>query len=154
MARYVEDNRYTELFVTGSLETLLPRNAMARTIRAALDRLDFSDFDAPYSNDESGRPALNPRSLTAVWILALMRGVTSSVRLAVLCAEDIEFRFLLGDAGVEKSTLCDFRKAHLAQTKRTVLCPTWRRTAPITTRANSCNSSSKASRASCRKTAM
>jgi transposase len=59
-----------------------------------------------------GRSALNPRCLTAVWTLALLRGVTSSVRLAALCGQDLEFRWLLGDAPVEKSTLCDFRKEH------------------------------------------
>ena len=112
MARYVEDNRYTELFVVGSLETLLPPNALARTLRTALDRLDFSGFDARYRNDEAGRPALDPRSLTAVWLLALVRGVNSSVQLAELCGKDVESRWLLGDARVEKSTLCDFRKTH------------------------------------------
>ena len=55
---------------------------------------------------------MNPRGLTAVWTLALLRGVTSSVRLAALCGRDIEFRWLLGDAPVKKSTLCDFRKNH------------------------------------------
>ena len=112
MARYIDDNRDTELFVAGSLETLLQQNAVARTIGAALARLDFAEFDAWYKNDEGGRPALNPRSLAAVWILALLRGVTSSVRLAELCGKDIEFRWLLGGSRVEKSTLCDFRKAH------------------------------------------
>jgi transposase len=32
--------------------------------------------------------------------------------LAALCGQDLEFRWLLGDAPVEKSTLCDFRKGH------------------------------------------
>jgi hypothetical protein len=45
-------------------------------------------------------------------MLGLLRGVTSSVRLAALCAQDVEFRWLVGDAPVEKSTLCDFRKNH------------------------------------------
>ena len=112
MPQYVKDNRYTELFVVGSLETLLPRNALARTIRMGLDQLDFSAFDALHPNDEAGRPALDPRSLVGVWILALLRGQTSSVKLAALCGQDIEFRWLLGDAPVEKSTLCAFRKAH------------------------------------------
>jgi hypothetical protein len=48
-----------------------------------------------------------------VWTLALLRGITSSVRLAERCGRDIEFRWLLGDAPVEKSTRCDFRKQHL-----------------------------------------
>jgi hypothetical protein len=62
-----------------------------------------------------GRPAINPRSLTAVWTLALLRGVTSSVRLATLCGQDIEFRWLLGDVTVEKTALCDFRKFYQSE---------------------------------------
>lgn len=44
-----------------------------------------------------------------MWILGLLRGVTSSVELARRCGEDIELRWLLGDAPVEKSMLCAFR---------------------------------------------
>jgi len=112
MAKYIESKRDTELFVTGSLEALLPEDSIARVIRAGLEPLDFGRYDGLYQNDEEGRPALNPRGLTAVWTLALLRGVTSSVRLAALCGRDIEFRWLLGDAPVKKSTLCDFRKTH------------------------------------------
>ena len=115
MARYVEDRRDSELFVAGSLEDLLPEDSVARAIWAGLERLDFASYDALYTNDEVGRSALNPRCLTAVWILGMLRGVTSSVRLAWLCSRDIEFRWLMGDAPVEKSTLCDFRKNHRDQ---------------------------------------
>ena len=112
MARYIEHKRETELFVAGSLEELLPEDSVARAIWAGLEQLDFGLYDALYKNDAAGRSALNPRCLAAVWTLALLRGVTSSVRLAGLCGGDIEFRWLLGDAPVEKSTLCDFRKGH------------------------------------------
>ena len=112
MAKYIEHKRDTELFVSGSLEKLLPEDSVARSIWAGLEQLDFEAYDGLYQNDEEGRPALNPRGLTAVWMLALLRGVKSSVRVAALCGQDIEFRWLLGDAPVEKSKLCDFRKAH------------------------------------------
>jgi len=112
MAKYIEHKRDTELFVAGSLDLLLPENSIARTIWAGLEQLDFGPYDGLYKNDAVGRSALNPRCLTAVWTLALLRGVTSSVRLAALCGQDLEFRWLLGDAPVEKSTLCDFRKEH------------------------------------------
>ena len=112
MARYREDRRESTLFVSGSLDQLLPENSMARVIREGLDQLDFGTFDACYCNDAAGRLAVNPRHLAAVLVLGLLRGVTSSVRLAQLCRQDIEFRWLVGDTGVEKTTLCDFRKAH------------------------------------------
>jgi transposase len=79
--------------------------------------LDFGEFDAAYRNDEGGRPAIDPARLTAVWILSVLRGVTSSVEVARRCGEDIELRWLLGDAPVEKSTLCDFRTKHVDKLK-------------------------------------
>ena len=101
MAHYVEDTRYTEFFVAGSLETLLPQNSVARLIHAALEKLDFSSFDTMYQNDTGGRAALNPRTLVAVWLLALLRGQTVPAKLASACGQDIEYRWLLGGAAVE-----------------------------------------------------
>lgn len=113
MARYLKDRSSETLFVDGSLDSLLPASSLVRVIAAALSELDFSAFDAAYCNDETGRPAVEPRRLAGVWIASLLRGNTSSVVLARLCEEDIEFRWLLGDAPVQKSTLCGFRKRHV-----------------------------------------
>lgn len=125
MAQYKSIDRTSELFVAGDLDSLLPPTSMARSIWAALDNLDFSIFDAAYSNDLVGRKALSPRMLVGVWILALVRGDTSSLHLAYLCQQDIEYRWLLGGNQVEKSTLCDFRKKHgeaLSELGSQVLC--------------------------------
>ncbi len=113
MARYIEDRGMDTLFVDGSLDSLLPWTSVARTLWSGLTQLDFGGFDAAYCNDERGRPAIAPARLAAVWILGLLRGVTSSVELARRCGEDIELRWLLGDAPVEKSTLCAFRTNHV-----------------------------------------
>jgi len=113
MAKFVAVNSHNSLFVLGSLDSLLPVNSVARVLFEALEQMDFSAFDAKYRNDETGRPAIEPRRLAAVWMLGLVRGTTSSVALARQCTTDIELRWLLGDAPVQKSTLCDFRKHHL-----------------------------------------
>lgn len=117
MARFIEDFSKETLFVDGSLDSLLPQGSVARTLWSGLKQLDFGDFEAAYSNDERGRLAIDPVRLTAVWILSLMRGASSSVELARRCSYDIEFRWLLGGASVEKSTLCDFRTKHLDRLK-------------------------------------
>ncbi len=113
MARYIEDRSEYTLFVDGSLDSLLPQTSVARTIRAALESLDFALFEERYANDATGRPAVDPRRLAALWILALLRGLSSSVEVARLAGHDLEFRWLLGNAAVEKSTLCDFRTHHV-----------------------------------------
>jgi len=74
MARYLKTKRDTELFVAGSLDRLLPEDSVARAIWAGLEPLDFGLYDALYTNDAVGRSALNPRGLSAVWILAILRG--------------------------------------------------------------------------------
>lgn len=113
MARYlVADTR--QLFVNGSLESLLPSSSVARSLWQAVCALDFGRFDQRYVNDAEGRPAIDPRRLAATWILALLRGVTSSVAVAWLCATDIEFRWLSGDCGVAKSSLAAFRSGQSA----------------------------------------
>ena len=91
---------------------MLPRDSVARAIWAGLRQLDFGVYDALCKNDAVGRSALAPRCLTAVWMPGMPRGVTSSLRVAQLCDEDIEFRWLVGGAQVAKSTLCAFRKKH------------------------------------------
>lgn len=112
MANYLDDQRETELFVRGSLDRLLPDASIARVIWEGLSRLDFSAFDALYTNEEGGRAAFDPRGLCGAWILALLRGVSSSRCVAELCENDVEFRWMTGDAGPLKSTLADFRKRH------------------------------------------
>jgi len=112
MAHYRADNRETLQFLTGSLDLLLPGDSVARAIWTGLEQLDFSSYDSRYKNDMVGRSAVNPRSLVGVWILGMLRGVTSSLRLTDLCEQDIEFRWLLGDSRVKKSALCDFRKKY------------------------------------------
>jgi transposase len=60
MAHYIENRSKHTLFVDGSLDSLLPEASVARTIGAALESLDFARFDARYTNDAAGRPALDP----------------------------------------------------------------------------------------------
>ena len=115
MARYIPADSCQTLFVNGSLDSLLPEHSVARSIWRGVCDLDFSGFDAKYRNDAEGRPAIDPRRLAGVWILAMVRGMSSSVAVARLCQTDIEFRWLIGDAGVHKSTLSDFRTHHFKQ---------------------------------------
>ena len=113
MARYISDGSCQTLFIDGSLDSLLPQSSVARSIWGGVCDLDFSRFDAKYRNDAEGRPAVDPRRLAGVWILAMVRGMSSSVAVARLCRTDIEFRWISGDAGVQKSTLSDFGRVIL-----------------------------------------
>lgn len=113
MARYIDDHSADSLWVNGTLDDMLPAGSVARRILTGIMSLDFARFDEGYRNDDEGRPAIDPRRLAGVWMLALLRGVTSSVEVARVCGLDLEFRWILGDAKVEKSTLCSFRTRHV-----------------------------------------
>jgi transposase len=113
MPSYIEDRSSSELFITGSLDSFVPVNSLARLLWGALEGLCFDGFDSAYKNDATGRPAVDPRRLVGVWVLGLVRGITASTALARLCSRDVEFRWMLGDAPVQKSTLNAFRTAHV-----------------------------------------
>ena len=68
MARYQEDHRETLQFLAASLDRLLPEDSVARAIRAGLDPLDFSAYDALYANDAVGRPAVDCSRLRPAWV--------------------------------------------------------------------------------------
>jgi transposase len=108
MAKIIEP-RSDELFVIGSLDSLLPRDSDCRLILAYLTKLDFNVIFSKYKNDMTGRPSYDPYRLMAIWMRGLMRKVSSAPELARLCKSDIEFRWLCGDNPPEKSILSDFR---------------------------------------------
>ena len=85
MARYISAGSCQTLFIDGSLDSLLPLSSVARSIWGGVCDLDFSGYDAKYRNDVEGRPAIDPRRLAGVWILAMVRGMSSSVAVARLC---------------------------------------------------------------------
>lgn len=103
-----------DVIVQGTLDELLPPEHPARNVRAFVDSLDLSDLLAEVRSvqGKAGRPAIDPRILFALWLLATSDGVSSSRRLTTLCAEHLAYRWLAGGVPVAYHTLGDFRTAH------------------------------------------
>jgi transposase len=57
----------------------------------------------------SGRPAIDPAILMALWLYATLDGVGSARLLDRLCRSDIAYRWLVGGVSVNYHTLSDFR---------------------------------------------
>ena len=78
-------------------------------------RMDWSSHAARTLSDarDTGRPALPPQLLGALWLYATLRGIVSAREVSRLCREDLGFRWLCGseipEAGHE--TLRKFRAA-------------------------------------------
>src|SRR5579859_6264298 len=76
-ARVVEANRSQIEWRAFDLDALIAADHRARTVVAAVDRFDLSDFYAEVQSREGqpGRPPFDPRVLMALWLYAISEGV-------------------------------------------------------------------------------
>jgi transposase len=93
------------------LEDLLDTDHQARVVWDFVSQLDLSPLYAPIRAVEGGpgRPAIDPRILTAVWLYATLEGVGSARALSWLCDHHNAFRWLAGGVAINYHTLSDFR---------------------------------------------
>jgi hypothetical protein len=79
-ARVVTANRDQTSFDTVDLDAWLPANHLARTVVAFVARLDLRSLYAAIEAREggTGRPALDPAVLLALWLYATLDGVGSA----------------------------------------------------------------------------
>jgi transposase len=93
------------------LEDLLDTDHQARVVWDFVSQLDLSLLYARIRAVEGGpgRPAIDPRILTAVWLYATLEGIGSARALAWLCDNHNAFRWLAGGVSINYHTLSDFR---------------------------------------------
>jgi transposase len=110
-ARIVEANRAQLRFVPMDLEGLLPGDHQARAIWAFVEKLDLSEFTALIRSREgsAGRPAIDPRILMGLWILATTDAVGAAREIERLCSEHLAYQWMCGGVNVNHHTLSDFR---------------------------------------------
>ncbi len=95
-------------------DDLIPADHPARTIWAAVEKLDLSKFYVGIQSlpGKAGRDATDPRLLVALWLYACTRGVGSARELSRLCQESAPYRWLCGGVSVNHHSLSDFRVSH------------------------------------------
>lgn len=93
------------------LEGLLAADHQARAIWAFVEQLDLSEFTARIQSREGsgGRPAIDPRILMGLWILATADGVGAAREIERLCREHLAYQWMCGGVNVNHHTLSDFR---------------------------------------------
>lgn len=96
-----------------NLEQLVDAAHRVRAVWAFVERLDLSALYADIRAVEhhAGRPKIDPRLLSALWLYATLEGVGSARRLEGLCEEHAAYRWLCGGVTVNYHTLSDFRVA-------------------------------------------
>lgn len=91
---------YADQVVEGSFEYAL--NEIVE------EHLDMSAFDKRYTNDETGRPAYDPRVLLKVILYGYYKGILSSRMLAEACRRNVVFMALSADTRPHFTTLAGF----------------------------------------------
>jgi len=94
-----------------SLDDLLGSDHLARQVWDYVEGLDLSVLYGEVRTTvvSSGRPAIDPAILLALWLYATLDGVGSARLLDRLSRSEAAYRWLCGGVGVNYHTLSDFR---------------------------------------------
>ena len=109
MARYMDTrNDHLKMIPVSFDQQILPGTFEYSLAWLIDNELDLTAFDNHYQNDETGRPAYDPKLLLKIVIYAYSKGITSSRRIERLCRENITFMALSLDSQPHFTTLADF----------------------------------------------
>jgi transposase len=109
MARYKHYDYDQLLMVPVSLEDQLMPGTLEYAIHQVVEeRLDLSVFDERYSNDDTGRKAIDPKALIKIVLFGYSRGLISSRSLERACLENITFMALSCGQKPDHSTIAAF----------------------------------------------
>jgi transposase len=97
-----------------SLDQLIPRDHRVRAVWAYVDSLDLKPLYSKIRavEGEAGRDAIDPKILMALWMFAIIEGISSARHLAQLCERDLAYMWICGGVGVNYHKLSDFRTDH------------------------------------------
>ncbi len=109
MARYKHYDYDQLMMVPVSLEEQLVPGTLEYAIHHVVEeRLDLSNFDDRYRNDETGRKAIAPKVLIKIALFGYSRGMLSSRSLERACCENITFMALTCGQKPDHSTIAAF----------------------------------------------
>lgn len=97
-----------------ALDQMIPKDHRVRAVWAYVDSLDLKPLYRKIQAVEGGvgRDAVDPKILMALWMFAIIEGVSSARHLARLCERDLAYMWICGEVGVNYHLLADFRTAH------------------------------------------
>ena len=97
-----------------TLDDLLPQEHLARDIWKYVEGLDLSLVLVKIQSviGHAGRPAIDPKILLAIWLLATTKGIGSARLIEEYCREHIAFQWLCGGVSINYHSISDFRSDH------------------------------------------
>lgn len=110
-ARFRQANRSQIRWGRIDLDAQLPQDHAARAIWAVIERLDLSAlYEQIAARDESaGAPAIDPKILLALWVVAASEGEGSAREIGRLITLHTAYAWICGGVEVNHHTLSDFR---------------------------------------------
>lgn len=99
-----------------SLDQMLPPDHVARVVWAYVEQVDVGPLLATIRSVEhhAGNPAIDPRVLLGLWLLATIQGIGSAREIERRTSEHTAYRWLTGGLPINYHTLNDFRSDHVA----------------------------------------
>jgi transposase len=86
----------------------IPQNHTVRLFAEILDGIDWTSWEQQYVL-VAGQPPIHPRIMAGAIIYGLTHGVRSSRRLEWICANAVDFMWLVEGRTIDHSTFCGFR---------------------------------------------
>src|SRR5260370_18192164 len=99
-----------------SLDQMLPPDHVARVVWAFVEQVDVGPLLAAIRSVEHhpGNPAIDPRVLLGLWLLATIQGVGSAREIERRTVEHTAYRWRAGGLPINYHTLSDLRSAQVA----------------------------------------
>jgi transposase len=110
--RFLTGSREQGFLLPPDMREWLPPDHLVWAICDAVDRLDFSRFEAEYRDDGQGRPAYDPRLMATLLLHAYSVGERSSRAIERRCREDVAFRVAACGLQPDHVTIARFRRRH------------------------------------------
>ncbi len=109
MAKFKPCNYDQMVMLPISLENQLVPGSLEHTINELVEKhIEFSVFDARYSNDDTGASAIHPKVLLKIILFAYSKGLISSRQMERACVENITFMALACGHTPDHSTIAAF----------------------------------------------
>ena len=110
--RFLSGSREQVLLLPPDVREWLPPDHLVWAVCEAVERLDFSRFEAEYREDGQGRPAYDPRLMATLLLYAYAVGERSSRAIERRCREDVAFRVAACGLLPDHVTIARFRRRH------------------------------------------
>jgi len=108
MARFKPYNANQSRLVPITLSDHIYEGSLEEAIHLTVEGLDLSGMEKLYANDDTGRPAIHPKALLKVILLAYARGITGSRVIERACRENVLFMALAGGEQPDHATIAAF----------------------------------------------